>query len=100
MMKGLPATGQLIEHGRWFEHLFGFAEANLSMDAVRARFELRDGGGTLLSVENGASYGVGRFSTPSLAELRARAAAVGVLRPSAPPEVPKPGPALPLQKVH
>ena len=60
MKQRLPATGQLLEHGRWFEHLFGFAEANLSMDAVRARFELRDGGGTLLSVENGASPAAAR----------------------------------------
>ena len=92
----LPTTGTQVERDDWFSHLFGFAEqgdeadpyAPVDMAAVRARFELCGGGGsgasggaTLRSKVNGASYGVGRFSTPSLAELRARAAALGVLAP-------------------
>ena len=40
---------------------------------LREKLELR--GDRLVSLVNGASYGVGAFSTPSLSELRRRAAA-------------------------
>lgn len=54
----------------WFEGLFGFPES--SYRETQGRFALRDG--VLTSRENGRSFGVGAFSTPSLAELRAAAA--------------------------
>ena len=68
----LPATDVLVEPEKWFSHLFGFDEDGDDGAGMRAQFELR--GSTLRSKVNGASYGVGRFTTPSLAELRAEAA--------------------------
>jgi hypothetical protein len=50
----------------WFEALFGFAET--SYDETRARFVLD--GERLRSLGNGRSFAAGRFTTPSLRELR------------------------------
>jgi hypothetical protein len=57
----------------WFEALFGFPEA--TYDETRARFVLE--GETLRSTANGRAFAVGRFTTPSLRELRAAARANG-----------------------
>jgi hypothetical protein len=54
----------------WFEELFGFREAGY--EETRERFVLE--GDQLRSTANGASFGVGRFRTPSLGELRRQAA--------------------------
>jgi len=62
-----------MSSGPWFDALFGFREPS-SMDECRAKFDVEDdatGRGTLISKANGKRYGAGRFSTPSLAELRA-----------------------------
>ncbi|MEM1417826.1 MAG: hypothetical protein AAGH15_23205 [Myxococcota bacterium] len=50
----------------WFEDLFGFAEG--SWEETRAHFALE--GETLRSRANERRFGVGRFATPTLAELR------------------------------
>ncbi len=50
----------------WFESLFGFAET--TYDETRARFVHE--GATLRSSANGRVFDVGRFTTPSLRELR------------------------------
>lgn len=61
----------------WFEKLFGFAET--SYDDTRAQLTVE--GETLRSHANGRTFGVGRFSTPTLATLRAAAPKVrGTLR--------------------
>jgi hypothetical protein len=79
-----PVAGTRVEKAQWFAHLFGFSEAGVGSPpgggrvdprGVRANLELVEGGRILRSKVNGASYGVGRFSTPSLAELRAASAA-------------------------
>ena len=69
---------------QWFEHLFGFKEHEALRQRmadgqvvrnpalIREKLELR--GDQLVSLVNGASYGAGVFSTPSLSELRERAA--------------------------
>jgi hypothetical protein len=51
----------------WFSQLFGFKESD--PDSNRARLRMEDE--TLVSTMNGRRVAVGRFSTPSLAELRA-----------------------------
>lgn len=53
----------------WFETLFGFPEG--PYEQTRARFELQ--GEWLRCKANDKWFAVGRFSTPSLGELRARA---------------------------
>ncbi len=53
--------------GTWFESLFGFEES--SYEETRSRFLLE--GEMLRSTANGRAFAAGRFSTPSLAELRA-----------------------------
>ncbi len=53
-------------HSSWFEALFGFRETGYS--ETRANFELQ--GTRLLSRANGRAFEVGRFSTPTLSELR------------------------------
>jgi hypothetical protein len=53
----------------WFEHLFGFEESTYAETQVRFTLE----GDRLVSRANGLELGVGTFSTPSLAELRASA---------------------------
>jgi hypothetical protein len=73
----VPTTGHRIDSQNWFAHLFGFSEEGFNMGAVRDRFALS--GTTLTSRVNGASYGVGEFSCPSLAELHAHAARIGAL---------------------
>ena len=50
----------------WFEQLFGFPEG--PWEETRGRFELD--GEVLRSTVNGETFVVGRFSTPSLEELR------------------------------
>lgn len=65
----LPACGERISSSRWFAHLFGFKESG-SMQSIRDLLEFRENG-DLVSRVNGARYGAGRFSTPSLGELRA-----------------------------
>lgn len=87
----LPAVGVRVPRElTWFQHLFGFSEAAAiaeggrigsvrNLEAVRSKFELAEDG-TLTSTVNGASYGAGVFSMPSLAELRSAAASAG-LRP-------------------
>ena len=62
----------------WFEQLFGFREADWA--ATQARFSVR--GEHLRSRVNDRSFRVGRFTTPSLSELRlgvAEARADGLL---------------------
>ena len=69
----------------WFEHLFGFKEhvalrqqlpnGQIVRNPAQLREKLELRGERLVSLVNGASYGVGTFSTPSLSELRRRAAA-------------------------
>jgi hypothetical protein len=56
----------------WFEQLTGFRE--MDYDATRA--QLRVEGDRLHSLANGRSWQIGRLETPSLAELRERAAPV------------------------
>lgn len=58
---------------RWFEQLFGFEERK--WESTQALFSLE--GTELVSLVNGRRFEVGRFSTPSLAELRIRSAAIG-----------------------
>jgi len=67
--------------GDWFENLFGFRERDAD---VRKTLTVEDGGAVLASPINGARYGLGAFSTPSLAGLRAavRARSVAAPRPS------------------
>lgn len=61
----------------WFEALFGFTEStgsarNLAKTKERLAIEPGPQGTLVLrSLENGASYGAGRFACPSLGELRA-----------------------------
>lgn len=50
----------------WFQDLFGFAETDY--DATRACFALE--GEELVALANGSRFRVGRFSTPTLAQLR------------------------------
>lgn len=54
----------------WFDHLTGFAETDA---AIRA--QLRVQGNRLHSLANGRSWQIGQLETPSLGELRQRAAA-------------------------
>lgn len=54
----------------WFADLAGFKET--TYEATRSNLEVRDG--RLRSVVNGRTYGIGRLETPSLLELRSRAA--------------------------
>lgn len=54
----------------WFADLTGFSEGS-SLSATRAQLQLQ--GEWLLCPANNARYRVGRFSTPSLGELRQRA---------------------------
>lgn len=56
----------------WFERLFGFREG--TPDENRAR--LRVDGERMTSLVNGATFAIGRFEAPRVAELRARAAAL------------------------
>ena len=68
----------------WFEHLFGFKEhvalrqqlpnGQIVRNPAQLREKLELRGERLVSLVNGASYGVGTFSAPSLSELRRRAA--------------------------
>jgi hypothetical protein len=63
----------------WFDKLFGFPEGSYS--ETKAQFVVEEN--RLRSLANGASYSIGEFSRPSLAELRARGrtlAARGKLR--------------------
>ena len=62
----------------WFESLFGFQEA--SPDTVRE--QLRVEGTQIRSLANGCSFEAGCLETPSLAEVRAAAAAVRGKGPS------------------
>mmetsp|Transcript_54417 Transcript_54417/g.125393 ORF Transcript_54417/g.125393 Transcript_54417/m.125393 type:complete len:370 (-) Transcript_54417:201-1310(-) len=71
-----PAVQVPIEPKLWFAHLFGFAEEagrqklyellEIVEDESRGLLRLR-------SRANGASYGIGHFSRPSLSELRTTA---------------------------
>ena len=70
----------------WFEQLFGFQEESGDAAAwarTRARFTHDPANNTLLC-PNGATYAAGPFTTPSLAELRAQAAALLAQRPPGP----------------
>ena len=57
---------------KWFETLFGFAESD-DRAATIANLECSGQAGTLTSNINGAQFGIGTFSTPSLGQLRAQA---------------------------
>ncbi|NVB43678.1 hypothetical protein G6O69_38075 [Pseudenhygromyxa sp. WMMC2535] len=57
----------------WFEQLFGFREG--AWEATQAQFEVEAEGASLRSRANGRRFAAGRFSTPSVAELRAAAPA-------------------------
>jgi hypothetical protein len=52
----------------WFQRLTGFAEAGYTSTQQRLAVE----GEELVSQVNGKRYGIGQFSLPTLAELRAR----------------------------
>ena len=54
----------------WFEDLTGFAETDYDTTCAQLRVE----GDRLRSLANGRSWQIGQLETPSLAELRARAA--------------------------
>ena len=54
----------------WFFRLFGFHEKDY--DSTISRLEFDDEARTITSVVNEKPYRVGRFETPSLAELQAR----------------------------
>ena len=54
----------------WFEDLTGFAESGYAATRARLRVE----GDRLHSLANGRNWRIGRLETPSLAELRERAA--------------------------
>ena len=72
----------------WFEHLFGFKEhlalrqqlpnGQIVRNPAQLREKLELRGDRLVSLVNGASYGVGKFSAPSLSELRRRVAAANL----------------------
>lgn len=62
----------------WFTSLFGFPET--SPEDVRARLVLD--GETLRSTVTGESWSIGRFTTPSLAELRAQVATLPAAGPT------------------
>ena len=70
---GVQEDDRKITRDKWFEQLFGFDERGFDAAAVRSNFELRSTaeGQVLVSRVNGASFGAGTFSTPSLTELRA-----------------------------
>ena len=74
--KNVPPPPQILSHvlpGRnWFARLFDVREG--SYEATKALFQVEhDGARTLLRVkETGATFDIGSFSTPSLAELRQR----------------------------
>ena len=78
----------------WFEHLFGFKEhlalrqqlpdGRIVRNPAQLRENLELRGERLVSLVNGASYGVGKFSTPSLSELRHRAKAAAADLPPGP----------------
>ncbi len=54
---------------RWFEQLFGFAEAGWA--TTQSNFAVR--GASLVSHVNGRQFEIGRFETPTVAALRKRA---------------------------
>ena len=56
----------------WFAQLFGFEEDGADVQR-RLLLEEVDGSWRLRSTVNNASFGVGHFSTPSLAEMMERA---------------------------
>jgi hypothetical protein len=58
------------KHMSWFEDLTGFAETGYAATRARLRVE----GDRLHSLANGRNWRIGRLETPSLAELRERAA--------------------------
>jgi hypothetical protein len=64
----------------WFSSLFGFEEAGWA--ATRDRFAIQPhvDGDALVSRANGRQFGIGRFSTPRLADLREATVARGTLR--------------------
>ena len=70
------AATEVANHARaveWFEHIFGFDEAEAletgGMAAVKAQFVL-GADGTLTSRVNNTSYGAGSFAARSLTDLR------------------------------
>jgi len=71
-----------IARDQWFRALFGFAESEALRPSGRSELHERltlQADGRLVSNVNGLSYHAGRFSTPSLAELRDAASSVGML---------------------
>jgi hypothetical protein len=60
----------------WFEHLTGFAEVGYPDTQSRLTVD----GDELVSHVNGARYGIGALTLPTLAELRARVALSGTRR--------------------
>jgi len=71
-MRGEPADALPPPDGSWFAGLFGFAET----DYATVQRGLVVDGPTLTSRANGRRFRIGAFTTPSLGELRARAARV------------------------
>lgn len=65
---------EFIAPSDWFSALFGFRE---QASEIRKSLTLTDDN-DLASTANGASYGAGKFTTPSLGELRTVATHVGV----------------------
>ena len=67
--------------GDWFEDLFGFRENGVDggYDGVCEQFKVEedDAGDSLVSLVNKRRFAIGKFSTPSLAELRGTSIAVG-----------------------
>jgi len=61
-----PSRSERQLSATWFHQLFGFDETDWA--TTRSRFRIE--GERLTSLANGRTFGVGRFSTPSLGELR------------------------------
>ena len=71
----------------WFTQLFGFKETvggAAAWESTRNKFLYNAKSGVLSAVGDGATYQAGTFYTPSLAQLRAEAAAVLSSRPPGP----------------
>jgi len=66
--------------GDWFTQLFSFREGNYEDTQSRLKVRAIDNDKQLLEGENNRSYKVGRFWTPSLAELEAEAAKKGGMK--------------------
>lgn len=75
----VPSKAEPVDQRvNWFERLTGFSEESYVSTQRRLRVE----GDQLVSTVNGRRYGIGEFSVPALAELRARVDTAGGPRSS------------------